>query len=91
MSTVADTTFKIINTKLFALIVTLSSKDNVKLVKLLEGYKTPVYWNGYQIKIETKNLDNKNLTRFPLDASFQGVRRLFVLAFDNTDNGNKKV
>ena len=35
-------------------------------------------------KIETRNLDNNNLTRFPLDASFQGVRRLFVLAFNNT-------
>ena len=26
-----------------------------------------------------------------LDASFQGVNRLFVPAFDNTENGNKKV
>ena len=46
----------------------------------------PVYWNDYQTKIETRNLDNSNLTRFPhkIDASFQGVRRLFVLAFNNT-------
>ena len=44
----------------------------------------PVYWNEYQTKIETRNLDNSNLTRFPLDASFQGVRRLFVLTFNNT-------
>ena len=36
MSTIADTTFKITNTKLYVPIVTLSSKDNVKLVKLLE-------------------------------------------------------
>ena len=92
MSTIADTTFEITNTKLHVPIVTLSSKDNVKLVKLLEeGFKRPVYWNEYQTKIETRNLDNNNLTRFPLDASFQGVRRLFVLAFDNTDNGAKKV
>ena len=42
-------------------------------------------------KIETRDLDNNNLTRFPLDASFQGVRRLFVLVFDNTENGAKKV
>ena len=35
MSTIADTTFKITNTKLYVPIVTLSSKDNVKLVKLL--------------------------------------------------------
>ena len=92
MSTIADTTFKITNRKLYVPIVTLSSKDNVKLVKLLEeGFKRPVYWNEYQTKIETRDLDNNNLTRFPLDASFQGVRRLFVLAFDNTDNGAKKV
>ena len=92
MPTIADTTFKITNTKLYVLIFTLSSKDNVKLVKLLEkGFKKLVYWNQYQTKIETKNLDNNNLTRFPLDASFQGVRRLFVLAFNNTDNGAMNV
>ena len=51
-------TFKV-NTKLYAPIVTLPSKDNVKLVKLLEeGFKRPVCWNEYQAKIETRNLDN---------------------------------
>ena len=92
MSTIADSIFKITNSKLYLPIVTLSSKDNVKLVKLLEeGIKRPVYWNEYQTKIETKNLDNKNnLARFPLDASFQVVTRLFVLAFDDNDNGAKK-
>ena len=34
---------------------------------------------------------SNNLKRFSLDASFQGVNRLFVLAFDNTDNGANKV
>ena len=29
-------------------------------------------------------MDNNNLTRFPLDASFQGVRRLFVRVFNKT-------
>ena len=85
MSTIADTTFKIINTKLYIPILTLSSKNNVKLVKLLqEGFKRHVYWNQYPRKIETRDLNNKNLTRFPVDASFQGVTRLFVLAFNNT-------
>ena len=68
MLTIADTTFKITNTKSNFLIVTLSSKE----------------WSEYQTKIESRNLDNNNFTRFPLDASFQGVRRLFVLAFNNT-------
>ena len=44
MSTIAATTFKITNTKLYVPIVTLSTKGNVKLVKLLEGaLKRPVY------------------------------------------------
>ena len=36
MSTIANTTFKLTSTKLYVPIVTLSSKDNVKLIKLLE-------------------------------------------------------
>ena len=52
---------------------------NVKLVKLLkEGFKRPVFCNEYQAKVETRNLDNNNLTRFPPECSFQEVRRLFV-------------
>ena len=43
----------------------------------------PVYWNEYQTKIGRRDLGN-NLTRFPLDACFEGVRRLFLLAFNNT-------
>ena len=67
------------------LIVTLSTKDNVSLTKQLnEGFKRPIYWNEYKTKIKTKEADNNNLTRFCLDASFQGVNRLFVLAFNNT-------
>ena len=92
MSTITNTTFKITISKLYVSIVTLSSKDNVKLIKLLEeGFKRPVYWNQYKTKIESKNLDNDNFTRFPVDASFQEVRRLFVLGFDNTNNGDKKL
>ena len=96
MSTIADTKSKITNTKLYVPIVTLSRTDKtgktVKLVKLLQdGFNRPVYWNEYQTKIETKNLDNDNLTRFTLYAAFQGVRRLFVLAFNNTDGNANKV
>ena len=87
MSTIIDTTFRITNTKLYVPIVTLSSKDSVKLVKLLEeGFKRLVCWNEYQTRIETKDLDNNNFTIFSLDESFQGVRKMFVLAFDDTDN-----
>ena len=56
-----NATLKITNTKLYIPIVTLSTKDNVKLTKQLnEGFKRPVYWNECKIKIEPKYLDNNN-------------------------------
>ena len=71
---VGVTTFKITNTKLYVPIVTSSSKNNAKLVKLLEeGFNRPVYWNEYQAKIESQNLDNINFKTLLLDAFFQGV------------------
>ena len=80
-----ETTFQITSTRLYVPVVTLSTKDNVNLTKYLnEGFKRSVYWNEYKSKIKTKTADNNNVTRFPLDASFQGVNRLFVLAFNNT-------
>ena len=84
--------FKITSTKLYFPIVTLSTKDNVNLTKQLnEGFKRSVYWNEYKSKTETQEADNNNLKRIPLDAFFQGVNRLFVLVFDNTENGNSKI
>ena len=57
-----ETTFKITNTKLFVPILTLSTKDNVNLIKQLnEGFKRLVYWNEYKSKIETKEADADNL------------------------------
>ena len=89
---VREATFQITSTKLYVAVVTLSTKDNVNLKKQLdEGFKRSFYRNEYKSKIEAKTADNNNVTRFPLDASFQGVNRLFALAFDNTENGNKKV
>ena len=88
----SETTFKIRSTKLYLPIVILSTKDNVHLTKQFnEGFKRSVYWNEYKSKIETNEADANNLKRFSLDASFQGVNRLFVLAFDNTNNGDNKV
>ena len=93
MSNIAvATTFKVTSTKLYVPIVTSSTKDNVNLRKQLnEGFKRSVYWNEYKSKLETRNADAKNPKRFPLDAFFQGVNRLFVLAFDNTSNGANRV
>ena len=85
-----ETIFKI-STKLYVPIVTLTTKDNVNLTKQLnEGFKRSVHWNEYKSKTEIKEADN-HLTRFLLDASFQRVNRLFVLAFDNTFDGYDRV
>ena len=93
MSSVAGVTaFQITSTKMYVPIVTLSTKDNANLTaQLNEGFKRSAYWNEYKSKIETKAADNNNVTRFPLDASFQGVNRLFLLAFDNTDGNANQV
>ena len=88
-STIANTTFQITSTKLYVPIVALSTKDNVNLAKQLnEGFKRSVYWNKYKSKVETKRADN-NATRYPLDASFKGVNRLFVPSFDNSNGANR--
>ena len=93
MSSVAgDTEFKIANTKLYVPIVTLSTEDNVKLTKQLsEGFKRFVCWNQYRMEIKTMKLESNNPLRIFLNASFQGVKRLSVLAFDDTKNGTKRV
>ena len=61
MSTIAHITFHKTNIKLHVLIVTLSGKDSVNLVKLLEeGFKRPAYRIEYQTKIvclDCLNLD----------------------------------
>ena len=86
-----ETLFQITSTKLYVPIVTLSTKDNVNLTKQLnEGFKRSVYWNEYKSKIEKKEADANNFKRFLRDASFQGINRLFVLAFNNTNNGANK-
>ena len=62
-------------------IVTLSTKDNVNLTKQLsDGFKKFVYWNSYQT-ISAKVLNQGANIYELLSASFQGVKRLFVLAY----------
>ena len=60
--------------------------------------ESEIRWN-YDIspsdktEIKSRGLDNNNPVRLRilLDASFQALKRLFVLAFDNANNGNKKL
>ena len=78
--------FTITDTKLYVPIVTLKTEENAKLSKLLnEGFKRSVYWNHYKIFLKDYAA-NENITE-RLDASFQGVSKLFVLAYQR---GNDK-
>ena len=73
--------FEITDAKLNVPIVTLSTKDSVNLAKQLsEGFKSSVYWNSLQTKPAVVTKKEKNLYKL-LNASFQGVRILFVLAY----------
>ena len=79
-------TFTITDAKLYVKTVTLSIEDNVKLSKLLsEGSKRPLYWNKYKV-IPNKTFDQNHYIRELLDASYQEVKRLFVLAYNNGPN-----
>ena len=64
--------------------VTLSTQDNAKLLQQLKsGFKRVINWNKYLSKPEL-SAQNPNL-RHLVEPSFQGVNRLFVLAFENDD------
>ena len=77
--------FMITNTKLYVPVVSLSTKDNNLTKQLNDGFKRTIYWNQYTSKPFTEQAANKTgITRFALDAAFQGVNRLFVLAFEDT-------
>ena len=79
--------FKITDTKLYVPVVTLSTEDNVRLLKQLEsGFKRTINWNKYQSK-KTSQAQNRYLD-FSIDPSFQGVNRLFVLLFKD-ENGRE--
>ena len=88
--TAANTaTFRITDVKRYVPIVTLSIEGNSKLSKLLnEGFKRPIYCNEYKVTpnktVETAAANEEKYIRELFDSSCQGVKRLFVLAYDNT-------
>ena len=80
-----NATFTITDTKRYVPIVTLSTQENTKLLQQLKsGFKRVINWNKYLSKPEliAQNSSLKHL----VEPSFQGVNRLFVLAFESGDN-----
>ena len=89
-----NSTFKITDTKLYFPIITLKTEDNAKLSKLLsEGFKISIYWNKYKVipnKIVEIAVNNEEkCIRELLDSSWQGVKILFVLVYNNTEGNNQ--
>ena len=75
--------FEITDTKLHVAIVTLSTKDSAILTKQLnKGFKGSVYWNSSERKPAKVQEQGKNIYKL-LNAAFQGVKRLFALAYFN--------
>ena len=87
-------TFTITEANLYVPVVTLSAQDNEKLLpQLKSGFKRKISWNKYLAKPELL-ARNQNLN-YLIEPSFQGVNRLFVLAFEHDNNnhwraGNKR-
>ena len=74
--------FEITDTKLDVPVVTSSTQDNAKLLQELKsGFKRVVNWNKYLSKPELL-AQNPKLNHL-VEPSFQGVNRLFALAFEN--------
>ena len=80
-----NATFAITDTKLYLPVVTLSTQENTKFLQQLKsGFKRVINWNKYLSKPELL-AQNPNLNHL-VEPSFQGVNRLFVLAFENDDD-----
>ena len=78
-------TFAIADTKLYVPVVTLSTQENAMFLQQFKsGFKRVINWNKYLSKPELL-AQNPNLNHL-IEPSFQGVNRLFVLAFENDDD-----
>ena len=88
--------FIINDTKMCVPVVTLSKEDNKDFTEQQnKGFQRSIYWNEYKTKEINKNADANVFKYINLDPSFQGVNRLFVMAYNRangqpTRNGQQK-
>ena len=81
-SATGETKFKITETKLYVLVVTLSTHKNAKLLQHLKsGFKRTINWKKRESNIRTF-AQNRYLNHLTIP-SFEGVNILFVLSFEN--------
>ena len=71
-------TFKITDTKLYVAVVTLSTKDDKKLLQQLKtGFKKAIKWN--KCRSEMTEQSRTNSLNCLINTTFNKVNRLFVL------------
>ena len=79
--------FVINDTKLYVPVVTLSKKYNKDFIEQQnKGFQRSIYWNEYKTKGVTENADANNFKYISLDPSFQGVNKLFAMAYNSANN-----
>ena len=84
-----DAVFIINDTKLYVPVVALSKEDNKDFIEQQnKGFQRSIYWNEYITKEQTEDA-NANATKYiNLDPSFQGVNRLFIMAYNTLAAAN---
>ena len=88
--------FIINDTKLHVPVVTLSKEDNKDFIKQQnKKFQRSIYWNEYKTKEINEDVDANVFKYINLDPSFQGINRLFVMAYNRangqpTKNGQRK-
>ena len=82
-----DAVFIINDTKLYVPVVTLSKEDNKDFIEQQnKGFQRSIYWNEYKTKEKEHNANANIFSYINLDPSFQGVNRLFIMAYNRTNN-----
>ena len=75
------------DTKMYVSVVTLSKEDNKYFIEQeSKVLQRSIYWNEYKTKEINEDADANVFKYIKLDPSFQGVNRLFVMAY-NRANG----
>ena len=91
-----DAVFIINDTKMYVPVFTLSIEDDKDFIEQQnKGFQRSIYWNEYKTKEISENADANVFKYINLDPSFQGVNRLFVMAYNRANgqpsrNGQRK-
>ena len=84
-----DAVFIINDTKIYVPVVTLSKEDKKDFIEQQnKGFQVSIYWKEYKTKGLTENANANDFKYITLDPSFQGVNRLFVMAYNRLADAN---